>query len=114
MKRYLVSYLIPPAVIEDWMKTDPETRKAAEEKMRGEWNDWTRRHAEMIKETAVGGKTKKVVPTGVSDTNNGIMLFSFIEADSHETATKAFENHPHLQIPQSSIEIMEVRPMTGM
>ena len=32
---------------------------------------------------------------------------------SHEAAAKAFENHPHLQIPQSSIEVMYVE-MGGM
>jgi hypothetical protein len=41
------------------------------------------------------------------------MLYSFIEAQSHEAAAKAFEDHPHLQIPQSSIEVMEARSMTG-
>jgi hypothetical protein len=40
-----------------------------------------------------------------------IILVSFVEAESHEAAAKAFENHPHLQIPQSSIEVMYVRPM---
>jgi hypothetical protein len=33
---------------------------------------------------------------------------------SHEAAAKSFEHHPHLQIPQSSIEVMEIRPMGGM
>jgi len=42
------------------------------------------------------------------------MLCSFVEAESHEAAAKAFENHPHLQIPQSSIEVMAVRPMGPM
>ena len=41
------------------------------------------------------------------------MLHAFVEAESHEAAAKLFEHHPHLQIPQSSIEVMEVRPMTG-
>ena len=39
---------------------------------------------------------------------------SIIEAESHEAAAKSFEDHPHLQIPQSSIEVMEIRPMGGM
>jgi hypothetical protein len=42
------------------------------------------------------------------------MLYSFVEAESHEAAAKAFENHPHLGIPQSSVEVMEVRPMIGV
>ena len=61
-----------------------------------------------------GGKTKRVTSGGVSDTKNDIVLYSIIEAESHEAAAKLFEDHPHLQIPQSSIEVMEIRPMGGM
>ena len=113
MKKFLVLYLVPPSVIEDWSKTAPDVREPAQEKMRGEWNAWMGSHAKMITDTAAGGKTKLVSTSGVSDTKNDIMLYSFVEADSHEAAAKAFEGHPHLQIPQSSIEVMEVRAMTG-
>ena len=33
MKKFLVTYLAPVSVIDDWKKTEPEKRKAAEEKM---------------------------------------------------------------------------------
>ena len=37
------------------------------------------------------------------------------EARRHApAAAKTFEGHPHLQIPQSSIEVMEINPMHGM
>ena len=36
MKKFLVLYLAPASVLADWAKTDPEKRKAAEDKMRGE------------------------------------------------------------------------------
>jgi len=39
------------------------------------------------------------------------MLYSIVEAESHDIAAKAFERHPHLQIPQSSIQVTEIRPM---
>jgi hypothetical protein len=113
MKKFIVLYLAPTAVIDDWAKTDPEKRKTAEEKLRGEWQRWMGEYARMIKDTAACGKTKTVSPNGVADTRNEIMMYSFVEAESHETAAKAFENHPHLQIPKSSIEVMEVRPMGG-
>jgi hypothetical protein len=67
----------------------------------------------MITQSEAAGMTKRVSSDGVSDVKNDIMLYSVVEAESHEAAAKAFENHPHLQIPQSSIEIMAVRPMTG-
>jgi hypothetical protein len=67
--------------------------------------------ASVIISTEAGGKTKRVTASSVSDTKNDIILCSFVETESHEVAAKAFENHPHLQIPHSSIEVMHVRPM---
>lgn len=112
-KKFIAIYLVPSSVMADWAKTDPETRKVAEQKMQAEWGKWMAAHAEMILSSEAGGQTKRVTASGISDTKNDIMLYSFIQADSHEAAAKAFENHPHLQIPQSSIEIMSVRPMGG-
>lgn len=114
LKKFLALYLVPAPVIDEWAKTDPEQRKVAEEKMRAEWGEWMGAHASMIISTDAGGKTKRITSSGVSDTRNDIMLYSIIEAESHDAAAKSFENHPHLQIPQSSIEIMEIRPMGEM
>ena len=36
-KTFLALYLAPASVIEEWRKTDPATRKAAEQKMQAEW-----------------------------------------------------------------------------
>jgi hypothetical protein len=113
-KKFLVLYLVPASVMEEWSKTDPNDRKVAEEKMRGEWSNWMSTHSKMIIATDAGGKTKRVTSSGISDTKNDIILCSIVEAESHEAAAKAFEDHPHLQIPQSSIEVMEIRPMGEM
>ena len=113
-KKFMVLYLIPASVMADWAKTDPTTRQAEEKKMHAAWEGWMKEHGKMIISTEAGGKTKRVTTSGVSDTKNDIVLCSFVEAESHEMAAKAFEGHPHLQIPQSSIEVMYVRPMEGM
>ena len=42
------------------------------------------------------------------------MLYSVVEAESHEAAARMFANHPHLTIPQSSIQVMEVRALGPM
>jgi len=76
--------------------------------------EWMRAHASMIISTDAGGKTEQVTPTGISDIRNDILLYSIVEAQSHEIAAQSFVNHPHLHIPQSSIEIMEIRPMGEM
>ena len=113
-QKFLVLYLIPASVMADWAKTDPTTRQAEEQKMQAAWGKWMAEHSKMIISSEACGKTKRVTASGVSDTKNDITLCSFVEAESHDEAAKVFENHPHLQIPQSSIEIMSVRPMRGM
>ena len=113
-KKFLALYLAPAQVLADWAKTDPITRKAAEEKMRDEWQQWMRDHAPMISITEAAGKTKSITSSGLSDTRNDIMLYSIVEAESHDIAAKAFERHPHLQIPQSSIQVTEIRPIGAM
>jgi len=115
MKKFLVTYLAPASVIADWKKTEPEKRKEAEQKMQGEWRKWMSVHTTMFVDKGAGvGKTKCVTAQGTSDTKNDIMLYAIVEAESHEEATKTFEGHPHLQIPRSSIEVMEIHPLSGM
>ena len=115
MKKFLVTYLAPATVIADWKKTEPAKRKEAEEKMQGEWKKWMSDHKTMFVDNGAGvGKTKRVTAQGASDTKNDIMLYAIVEAESHEAAAKTFEGHPHLQIPQSSIEVMEIHALPGM
>ena len=111
MNKFIVLFLAPATVMEEWMKTPQAERDPAEKKMREDWDEWMKSHSAMIKETNSGGKTKRITSDGVVDTKNDIMLYSIIEAESHEAAAKAFEGHPHLGIPQGSIEIMAIRTM---
>ena len=111
LSKFIVFYQIPVSVMAEWGKTEPNARKAAEEKMKAEWHAWMGKHAKIMTITEACGKTKRVSASGISETQNDICMYSIIEAESHEAAAKIFENHPHLQIPQSSIEVMASRPM---
>jgi hypothetical protein len=114
LSRFLVLFQIPPAVIAEWMKTDPATRGPAEQEMREKWQAWMQRNGQMFVTSEAGGATKRVTPDGVADYNNGVMLYSVVQGASHDEVARAFADHPHLTIPQASIEVMAVRPMTGM
>ncbi len=114
IKRFMVFYLIPLETMNDWQKVDPEFRKSSEEKMKQEWAAWMQKHSSMILSTEVGGKTKYVVANGVTDMRNDIILFSLVQGESHDAVAKEFHNHPHLQIPNASIQVMEVMPMGPM
>lgn len=114
MQRFLVLYLAPVSVLEEWMKTDPEIRKAEEEKMKAVWSAWMQEHGAVVKETAGAGKTKRVTKEGIEDVKNDIMLYSVVEAESAEAAARLFEGHPHFGIPQASIEVMPINSLPGM
>lgn len=108
MKKFLVLYLAPATVLEEWMRKPEENRKAGEEKMKKEWDTWMESHHDAIKETAGAGKTKKVTKEGIADTKNDIMLYSIVEGESAEAVATMFQDHPHFGIPEASIEIMPV------
>ena len=111
VKKFLVFFMIPLATMNEWSKTDASVREAEEKRLREEWTKWSAEHSKMMVSTDVGGKTKNVAANGVSDTRNDIVIYSIVEGDSHDAVAQAFQNHPHLQIPNASIQIMETRAM---
>jgi hypothetical protein len=115
MKKFLVIYLAPVAVMEEWKKSDPAKMKSEEEQMMGKWKKWTDEHSNIFADMDAGvGKTKRITAEGISDTKNEIMLYAIVEAESHDAAAKTFESHPHLSIPEASIEIMEIHHLPDM
>jgi hypothetical protein len=51
---------------------------------------------------------------GIEDTENLLVAYVVVRAESHEAATKLFEGHPHFTIfPGDSVEIMECLPIPG-
>jgi hypothetical protein len=48
---------------------------------------------------------RRVAVHGSADGKNDVMLYSVVQAETHEAASKMFEDHPHLGIPSASIEI---------
>ncbi|MFM2339701.1 MAG: hypothetical protein RLZZ360_337 [Candidatus Parcubacteria bacterium] len=106
--KFFVTYQMPHAGLDEWMKLPEEVRKADEEKMQGDWNAWMAAHAGMILETAGVGKPKRVDAAGVTDVRNDIMMYSFVEGESLEMVADTFKDHPHYGIPGAWIEIMAV------
>lgn len=112
LKKFLVFYLIPQQTMAEWKNIDPKQREASEKKMMDDWDKWCTDRAEMILSTEVGGQTKRATAGAVADMKNDIVVFSFVKGDSHDAVMQEFLTHPHLQIPNASIEVMEVKPMS--
>ena len=114
LKKFMVLFLIPLETMTEWKKTDAQQREASEKNMMQEWVKWSDAHSKMILSTEVGGKTKTVLANAVSDTRNDIVLFSMVQGESHAAVAEEFQSDPHLQIPNASIQVMEVKQMGPM
>ena len=114
LKKFMVFFNIPLATMTEWQKTDPQQRAASENDMMVQWQKWSAENASTILSTEIGGKTKNVLATGITDTRNDIVVFSVVQGASHDAVASLYLSHPHLQIPNASIQIMEVKPMGSM
>lgn len=111
MKNFMALYQMPVAGLEEWMAKPESERTQAEQEMKGQWDAWLEAHKGAVLNTIAVGATKRVSGQGIEDTKNGIMLSSYVQAQSPEEAAAIFEDHPHLAIPGAYIEIMETRQM---
>ena len=115
MQKFLVVYLAPYEGLQEWMQTDPGIREPEEAKMQAQWNAWMKQHPEVeASQTAGIGKTKRITKEGITDAHNNMMLYSVIEAESHDAAAELFKDNPHFGIPNASIEIMPINFLPGM
>jgi len=109
MKYFTAIYSAPPENMKEWMSKPEAERKEDSDKMMKEWNDWLAAHKESVLNSISLGKTKRVSANGVEDAQNGMMVSSYVQAETPEAAAEIFKGHPHLQIPAATIEIMEAQ-----
>jgi hypothetical protein len=118
MKNFLAIYIGTASAFEKsrWNTMDEKKRKELEEAGVKAWIEWGTVNEKSIFDTGTPlGKTKRASAQGISDIKNDMTGYVIVQADSHEAATKIFENHPHFTIfPGDSVEIMECLPLPGM
>jgi hypothetical protein len=111
MKHFTAIYQMPVAGLEAWMAKPEAERKGEEESLKGEWDAWLAAHKDSVLNTIGLGKTRRVSAEGISDAKNGMMLSSYVAAESAEAAAELFRDHPHLTIPGAFIDVMEANQM---
>ena len=113
MKKFMALYMASRAEFEKMMKNaTPEQHKKGMEA----WMKWMNKNKKsLIDGGAPLGKTKRVDAKGASNAKNDIGGYSIVQAKSHDAATKLFgKDHPHLQMPGSWVEIVEIVEIPGM
>jgi hypothetical protein len=116
MKKYLAIYIGSAAAFAKWKMMDEGELRQQEKAGKEAWGKWVMSNAKSIVDNGSPlGKTKRISAQGISDTKNEIAAYTIVQAESHESAAKLFENHPHFMIfPGDSVEVMECLPMPEM
>jgi hypothetical protein len=117
MKNFLAVYTGSSSSkqMSNWNALSEAERKQREQSGMKAWGDWmAKHHAAVVVSGGPLGKTKRIDPSGISDTRNNLAGYVVVQAESHDAAARMFENHPHFAIfPGESVEIMEVLPIPG-
>lgn len=113
MKKFFVLYRIPVATMEEWRKTTShEEMKRQGEGLGTSMITWAKKNERALVDRGQPlGKTKTVTKDGIKDSKNDLNYYCVVEAESHDAAAKIFVDNPHLQIPTSFIDVMEISHM---
>ena len=98
-----------------WDALPEGERRAKQQAGMVAWMAWVEGNQSAV--VSIGGplgKTKKVSPSGITDTSNEMSAYTVVRAESHEAAARLFDQHPHFSIfPGDAVEIMPIVPIPG-
>jgi hypothetical protein len=111
MKKFLVLYKASTEAFQQMKATTPEQQKAGTEA----WMTWSKKAASSIVD--MGGPLGKSVRVAKGGTAtpvvNDLGGYSIMQAESKEALAASMKEHPHFQMPDGSIEIIELMPIPG-
>jgi len=111
MKKFLVLYKAPTSSFEQMMKATPEQQKAG----MAAWTAWSKKAAASIVDLGTPlGKSLRVTKGGSGPSTNDLGGYSILQGESKEALAATLTEHPHFMMPEGSIEIVELMPITGM
>jgi hypothetical protein len=111
MSRFMVLYNATVSAREQMAEATPEQAKAGMDA----WMAWAERAGDAVVDLGVpvqpvGRVTSSATSTGESQPSG----YSILRADSTQELISLLEQHPHLQMPGASIDVLEALPMPGM
>lgn len=111
MKKFLVLYSSPISPAEMMSSMTPEQAKAGMDM----WNAWAQRAGDAIVDLGTPvSAAARVERGGVAASESQVAGFSIMQADDLEDLQKLLSDHPHLETPDGSIEVLETLSIPGM
>jgi hypothetical protein len=111
MKKFLVLYKATSESFQQMMKATPEQQKAGMDA----WMAWSKTaHNAIVDMGAPLGKTLRVDKSSVTQSSNDLGGFSIMQGETKESVAEKLKNHPHFQMGNAWIEVIEMMPIPGM
>lgn len=78
------------------------------------WMAWAKKAGNAVVDLGMPLLSAKQITSGsVKDSGSTVNGFSILQADSMDAVLALLKEHPHLHMPNSSIEVFEGRSMPG-
>lgn len=113
MKKFVVMYRVPVAVMEKWRKeTSPEEMKAQGEKLGKEMGAWFEKNKSSIVDSGNPlGKNTRMDHASAKPETNDLNFYNVVQAESIDDVIAMHKDNPHVTIPGGYLDIMEVPKM---
>jgi len=109
MTRFMVLYRSPASARDQMANATPEQMKTGMDA----WMQWAGKAGDAVVDLGAPLAPAAHVGPGSSDAGE-ISGYSIMQADSAEALGAVLDGHPHLGMPGSSIEVLEMLSMPGM
>ena len=110
MKKFVVLYHAPVSAREQMAGATPEQAKAGMDA----WMTWAKKAGNAIVDLGAPlGNGRGLKGASVAQSSTTVVGYSILQADSIESVTSVLKDHPHLRMPNFSIEVFESLPLPG-
>ena len=115
MAKFVVMYRVPVETMQEWKKTtSPEEMMKQGKELGEKMMAWTKKNEKAFVDKGQPlGKNTRLTKEGAKPMTNDLNYYCVVEAESADTVAAMFKDNPHLDIPTSYLDIMEV-PHMGM
>ena len=111
MKRFIVLYNSSVPASQQMASATPEQAKAGMEA----WMAWAQQAGDAVVDLGTPIEaTARISAAGAAESDSQASGYSLLQGNSREEIDTLLANHPHLQMPGSSIDVFEALPIPGM
>lgn len=111
MARFMVLYRSQFSAEEQMANADPAQAQAGMEA----WMTWAKEAGDAVVDLGMPlGKGRHLDGSQVAQSDSDVAGYSILQADSIDDVVKLLERHPHLMVPENSLDVLPILPMPGM